>query len=219
MPKLPAFPPVKTRLAAEIGADKAEVFYHHSLQCLEELALDVLRKSKGGLVPYWAVGDQDGLDHPLWQNLDRLWTGEGDLGERLNHVYATLLQQHNHVILIGTDSPQLQSDVLLTAHKHLTTKQGPVIGAADDGGYYLFGGYVPLPRDVWTSVPYSVATTCKIFAEKLAPYGTTRFLESTFDIDTYDDLIKLQACGASMSGQAQKSLLKWLDQHPVNPRL
>ena len=210
--KTPGISPVKTRLAAEIGIEKAEAFYRHSLQCLEELALDVRQKSASSLVPYWAVGEQECLDHPQWQNLDRLWTGGGDLGERLNHVYATLLPQYSHVILIGTDSPQLQSDTVLTAHDYLATQQGSIIGAADDGGYYLFGGHRPLPREVWTSVPYSVATTCDVFTEKLSPYGTIRFLESNFDIDTYDDLIKLKACADSMTGQAQQFLLKWMEE-------
>lgn len=208
--KTPGLSPVKTRLAADIGAEKAEQFYRHSIKCLEELALDVMRESQGDLVAYWAVGEENGLDHALWQNLDGLWTGNGGLGERLDHVYSTLLKQHDHVILIGTDSPQLSSARILQAHAHLKNKAGHVIGPADDGGYYLYGGYTPLPRDLWLSVPYSVPETCTVFAEKLLPHGAIHHLPKTFDVDLLEDFEKLFYCAGDMNRQAQQELMKWL---------
>ncbi|MDE1900980.1 MAG: DUF2064 domain-containing protein [Alphaproteobacteria bacterium] len=220
--KTPGLSPVKTRLATAIGVKKAEEFYQHSAKCVEELALDASRMSEGSLVPYWAVGEQNGHDHPLWMNMNRLWTGRGDLGDRLHHVYATLLQQHDHVILIGTDSPQLPVSAVLTAHEHLKRKTGPVIGPADDGGYTLFGGHVPLPQALWTSVTYSVSTTCADFAKKLKPYGPILFLEQSYDIDILDDVTKLRNDEARMIGKAQKALLAWIEQnvtfraHPAN---
>lgn len=208
--KTPGLSPVKTRLAADIGAEKAENFYLHSVKCLEELALDVMRITQGDLVAYWAVGEENGLNHPLWQNLDRMWTGNDGLGERLDHVYSTLLGKHEHVILIGADSPQLSSARILEAHTHLKNKAGHVIGPADDGGYYLYGGHTPLPRDLWLSIPYSVPETCKIFTEKLPAHGNIHFLEQEFDVDLFDDLEKLSMRTSSMSGRAQGELVAWL---------
>jgi len=210
--KTPGLSCIKTRLAVEIGAEAAAEFYGRSIKCIEELAVDVMQQSGGDLVPYWAVGEQEGLDHELWQKFDRLWTGEGGLGERLDHVYAALLKKHDHVILIGTDSPQLQSSILLEAHACLKARNGFVVGAAEDGGYYLFGGHVPLPRALWLSVPYSVSSTCAVFTEKLAPYGAIRFLAPNFDVDVAADLSKLPACAHLMTGRAQKDLLRWIDQ-------
>lgn len=122
--KTPGLSPVKTRLAADIGIENAEQFYRYSVKCLEELAFNVLRETQGTLVPYWAIGEENGLNDPLWENLDRLWTGDGGLGDRLNHVYAALLKKHDHVILIGTDSPQMSSGRIIGAHEILRKKRG-----------------------------------------------------------------------------------------------
>ncbi|OIN86511.1 MAG: hypothetical protein AUJ12_06115 [Alphaproteobacteria bacterium CG1_02_46_17] len=208
--KTPGLSPIKTRLAVDIGIPKAEQFYLHSVQCLEALALRVVEATGGDLVPYWAVGEENGLDCPLWQNMDRLWTGAGGLGERLDHVYSSLLKKHDHVILIGTDSPQLQPDILIAAHQHLRTKTGHVIGPAEDGGYYLYGGHEPLPHDLWLSVPYSVSTTCNIFVEKLTSHGRVHFLQMDFDVDMSDDLRKLLKRKDDMKTKPQRELLAWL---------
>lgn len=208
--KTPSLSPVKTRLAADIGTEKAEQFYRHSVKCLEELALNVMRQTQGDLVPYWAIGEENGLNYSLWENLDRLWTGGGGLGERLNHVYATLLKKHDHVILVGTDSPQLSSGRIIEAHDHLKKRAGHVIGPAEDGGYYLYGGHAPLPHDLWLSVPYSVPETCSVFIEKLQHHGKIRYLPESFDVDLLEDFEKLFACENTMNGQAQHELMKWL---------
>lgn len=209
--KTPGLSPVKTRLAADIGVEKAEQFYRHSVKCLEELAFNVLRETQGTLVPYWAIGEENGLNDPLWENFDRLWTGDGGLGNRLDHVYATLLTKHDHVILIGTDSPQLSSGHIIEAHEILRKKTGHVIGPAEDGGYYLYGGHVPLSHDLWLSVPYSVPQTCAVFAEKLQPHGEIHYLSRTFDVDFFEDFEKLSSCAGDMNGHAQQELMKWLE--------
>lgn len=207
--KTPGLSPVKTRLAADIGVEKAEQFYRHSLKCLEELALDVMRQTQGDLIPYWAVGEENGLEHPLWQGLDRLWTGDGSLGERLDHVYATLLKKHTHVILIGTDSPQLSTGRITEAHDILKQETGHVIGPAEDGGYYLYGGHAALPRDLWLSVPYSVPETYATFVRKLSVYSDVHLLEQDFDVDTKNDLKKLK--DSPMTTPKQCVLMKWLE--------
>lgn len=207
--KTPGLSPVKTRLAADIGVKKAEQFYQYSVRCLEELALNVMEETQGDLVAYWAIGEENGLDHPLWQNLDRLWTEDGDLGDRLNHVYAMLLKKHDHVILIGTDSPQLSSVRIIEAHNHLRQKVGHIIGSAEDGGYYLYGGHAPLPCDLWLSVPYSVPETCTAFVTRLETHGDIHFLEEEFDIDTQADIEKLRS--RVMTSRSQITLMKWLE--------
>ena len=209
--KTPGLSPVKTRLAAEIGTKKAKEFYMYSVKCAEELALEVAHESSDNLIPYWAIGEQNGVNDPLWANLNRLWTGTGDLGQRLDHVYSVLLQQHDHVILIGTDSPQLQPSTILDAHKYLSTKNGSIIGPADDGGYYLFGGHVSLPHELWTSVPYSVSNTCAVFSQRLASHGGIKMLTPDFDVDDNDDFLRLRTCTTIMTSKAQQKLLKWLE--------
>lgn len=210
--KTPGFSPVKTRLAAKIGMEKAEEFYRYSIKCLEELALTSAHLTQGQIVPYWAIAEEENVNHPLWRKLTVHWTGEGSFGERLSQVYTHLLEHHQHVIIIGSDSPQLHPSTIIAAHHHLKRRRGYIIGPSDDGGYYLFGGYKTLPLTLWTSVPYSVAHTCTVFTEKLQKYGKIKFLESNFDIDFYEDLLKLISNRYLMTSNAQLNLIKWIQQ-------
>lgn len=209
--KTPHLSPVKTRLAVGIGTEAATVFYQHCLHCLEELALHVMARTNGEIQVYWAVGEKDGLDSPLWGKLPRIWTGDGGLGERLYHVYSTLVEQHGCAMLMGSDSPHLRPDHVLRAHALLQEHGGQVIGPAEDGGYYLFGGHTQLPRAVWLNIPYSSQHTCSRFASALAGYGPLHFLAQDFDVDSLADLAKLK--GRAMTSPAQAALMHWLNTH------
>lgn len=206
--KTPGLSPVKTRLAASIGKEKAEQFYRLCLEVAEELALSARKYS----TPYWAIAEESGLNDPLWQNLDRMWTGEGGLGERLHHVYSTLRKNYGTVLLIGTDSPQLSVQHIKKAISHLTKHSGITIGKALDGGFYLFGGNVDIPREVWVETPYSVSSTCEVLMQKLAAQNDIHTLGELTDIDIIENLYTLLHSRASMTLPNQQKLLHWTDQ-------
>ena len=208
--KTPGLSPVKTRLARELGENAAVEFYRLSVGCLEELAREVLALSGGDIVPYWAVAEREALEHPIWAGLDRIWTGEGGLGERQSRVYSTLLARHRQVLLIGTDSPQLEAASILNANRLLQEKAGAVIGPTEDGGYYLFGDREPIEEKIWASVRYSAATTCAELLAKLRERGRVTTLETDFDVDVAADLMKLRGRAAMRRGRARRELLNWL---------
>ena len=193
--KTPGLSSVKTRLAAGIGAELAAEFYRLAVEAVRALARNA--GSELGLIPYWAVAEEAGLNHPAWSDLDRIWQGEGGLGTRLHTVYQQLLEKHAAVLLIGADSPQLDGGLLRSAVTELH-RDGSVGGAApfvlgrtDDGGYYLFGGRQPVSREIFETVPYSVATTADAFARHLRPLGAIHELPRLCDVDTVADLIEL----------------------------
>ena len=113
--KTPGYSPVKTRLAQEIGKTQAEAFYRRCLQAATEMADLVKERSDGAVAPYWAVAEQDALQHELWQHFPTLWTGPGCLGRRLHTVSRLLLTRHARVVLLGTDSPQLEPALILVS--------------------------------------------------------------------------------------------------------
>lgn len=209
--KTPGLSPVKTRLGRQLGERTAAEFYRRSVGCMEELAREVHALSGGDIVPCWAVAEREALEHSIWAGLDRIWTGEGGLGERQNRVYSTLLHRHRPVILIGTDSPQLEAARILGAHRTLQEKAGAVIGPAEDGGYYLFGAQEPIEEKLWTSIRYSAATTCADLIAQLRERGPVTALETDFDVDVAADLRKLRGHAALTRGRARRELLEWLD--------
>lgn len=203
--KTPELSPIKTRLAAGIGNDLAAEFYQLCLEIAEELL------SKAPLTPYWAIAEEEGLSDGRWQNMDRIWTGEGGLGDRLHHVYATLRKDYDTVLLIGTDSPQLAAQHIEQAISHLSKHKGFVIGQALDGGFYLFGSNVAIPRSVWTKTPYSVSNTSQMLAEKLTGLGNIHYLETLTDVDIASDLAVLLRHRDNMTLASQQKLISWID--------
>ncbi len=185
--------PVKTRLAQSIGQDQAECFYHQSQRQVCQ-TVGTIKSEQIDL--YIAVAEEEGVTHKYWQNhreqdFQVIWTGQGTLGDRLHSIYSHLKQNYDSVIIIGTDSPQLESDLLLEASRHL--EQNPkqiVIGASVDGGFYLFGGAIDLPDFVFKNVTYSRHDTLKQLVHQLST-TPIHYLDTKLDVDTLDDLIAL----------------------------
>jgi uncharacterized protein len=76
-----------------------------------------------------------------WLGLDLVYNsqGEGDLGQRMVRSLADAFQNSaESVIIIGTDCPGINSQLLATAFENLQVFD-LVLGPALDGGYYLIG--------------------------------------------------------------------------------
>lgn len=210
--KTPGISPVKTRLAATIGTQAAEEFYRLSARAVEAVVRQTADSLPDLLTPYWAVAEKPALVHLAWQGFPTVSQGEGGLGTRLSHVYDALLQQHSWVIFIGADAPQITPELLVEAAR-LAASGDWVLGPAEDGGFYLFGGSKPLPRELWDGVPYSVPETVQALAERLRVLGRIRQLPCLFDVDTAEELAKLRAELARRGSllPEQRDLLRWLD--------
>lgn len=183
--KTPELSPVKTRLAADSSTAVAVAVYEESLRALRT----ELRTLGDDTRVYWAVGEQDGCTHPRWNDYPTLWTGDGGLGERLHHIYATLQKKHGRVILIGSDSPQLRADAIQQAAR---ADDALVIGAAADGGFYLFAAARPLSRQTWCAVPYSRADTLSELLKQF-PDDRPLHLPTLHDIDDRQSLLRVVA--------------------------
>jgi rSAM/selenodomain-associated transferase 1 len=204
--KTPGLSPIKTRLAATIGNAAAEEFYRLSTQAIEE-TLTTFINSATATSAFWAVGEIDGLAHPLWQGFESIHTGEGDLGERQHHIYQTLLAKYQRVILIGSDSPQLSPRHLSNAITALE-KHSFALGPAMDGGYYLLAGRAPIDRKIWTAVTYSSADTAEQLIAQLPQ--ETAILEPLTDMDKADDLavVKHELMAEDAINIKQKDVIK-----------
>lgn len=202
--KTPSLSPVKTRLAAGIGKEKALEFYQLSLSAVQETV------RSADVSAYWAVAEEDGLSNPLWHKFTALWTGEGGLGERQHHIYETLLQKHDRVLLIGADAPQISKDMLEQASVALDTNDF-VIGPARDGGYYLFGGRVSTEQKIWASVPWSTSMTRERF-ESVLPSKPVH-LQMLTDVDTESDLQYITSEMPQNRNAQQKQLIEWIENH------
>ncbi len=112
----------------------------------------------------------------------------GDLGKRM---YLACLKAFadgcKHVILLGTDVPELETRHLTSALEGLQSND-VVIGPSTDGGYWLVG--MNYPFDIFTNIPWGTAT---VFAHTLAKIRKAglrvHVTEPLTDIDTPENLV------------------------------
>jgi rSAM/selenodomain-associated transferase 1 len=137
-------------------------------------------------------------DDPAWAEFD--WPsgvelrdqGEGDLGQRMARAVEEGVQVGLPVLLIGTDCPQLTSELLRQAAEALS-RHDSVMFPASDGGYVLLGLRQSHPR-VFAEIVWSSASVASSTRERLAELGWSLFEGSVLDdIDCPEDLSKVPA--------------------------
>ena len=177
---------VKTRLAREVGAERAVMFYDACVR-------DTMSAAADSGLPYTIYAAPGA---PL--SAYRMWLGAGldyrvqrgdSLGERMKQGCRAVLDEgHNGVILVGSDIPQLSALILREAAAVLK-RHDAVIGGAADGGYYLIGFRAgAFHGDVFDGITWSRDT---VFAETAAKFVSHQIryaeLPRLVDVDRYDD--------------------------------
>ena len=207
--KTPEFSQVKTRLAAGIGQEGALLFYKQALEATAALSRQV-KTELLDLDVVWAVAEEQGLTSDRWIEFGTIFQGEGGLGQKLHTVYVELLSRYDYVAFIGADSPHIPSTEIVKALT-LTKKwrnEKFIIGETFDGGFYFFGGGIPLSKNVWTNIEYSSERTAQQLELELKKFGSIEKVEKNFDIDTIEDLHSLSQCKAG-SLPEQAKLIEW----------
>jgi uncharacterized protein len=125
---------VKTRLAASVGPETALDIYLHLLRHTRDITKDLPMDK----VVYYAENVEE---EDLWprQYYQKKLQPDGDLGDRMKMAFEVAFAEgYTSVVIIGSDCPQLSSDIINQAFEELKTHE-VVIGPALDGGYYLLG--------------------------------------------------------------------------------
>jgi rSAM/selenodomain-associated transferase 1 len=132
-----------------------------------------------------------------------------DLGSRLHNAFEDQFMNHDRIVVIGTDSPDLPTGRIQEAFLSLQNHDA-VIGPTEDGGYYLLGLSKMIPT-VFETIPWSTNEVFQKTLEKLHGYKT-HVLESHYDVDVIEDLIKLKK-----NLEKEKSIApftrKWFDEN------
>lgn len=180
--KNPQLGHVKTRLAKDLGDEKALEIYHRLLTHTRETAqaVDVDRRL------YYSsfVDEKDG-----WSGTDfnkYLQEGE-DLGQRMSNGFRrAFFDGARKAIIIGSDCAQITPEHLQEALEALDGRD-MVAGPANDGGYYLLGmkRYIP---ELFRNIEWSTET---VLADTMAIARgmnlSVKVLEKLVDVDTVED--------------------------------
>ncbi len=207
--KTPGLSPIKTRLAAGIGAERAAQFY--------DLAVAAVRSvvTTARVTPFWAVAEGGVEAERHWRELPVISQGSGGLGSRIATVYDAVLARGLNPVLIGADAPQVSADTFGLVADGLLDHDF-VMGPARDGGFYLLAGRISIPAAVFEGVTYSAATTATALATALVPLGTLKLLPALVDVDHAEDLPLLAGELGRLAEPtaAQLKLSTWIESHP-----
>jgi len=183
---------VKTRLVPPLSYERAAGLYRCMLQ-------DKLQQVAGlpDIDPYLAYTPLEARSSMLALlpgGFTLIPQAGSTLGDRLHRLSAILLERgHPAVILIDSDSPTLPTHYLADAVARL--REGTtdlVLGPTDDGGYYLIGLKRPC-RALFDDIPWSSPTVLNETLHRAAAQRLqVAVLRSWFDVDTPNDLIRLQ---------------------------
>lgn len=181
---------VKTRLARAIGDGPATRLYAAFLEDLGH------RFAPGPFRPGWYVTPAEG-----WPEIERLlpegrWVvreqPDGSLTDRQRHLFREAAgQSEGPVVLVASDSPQLEVRVVARAFELLRSHE-LVLGPTFDGGYYLIGmrGW----HDVLAGATMGHADVLTQVRARATALGLrSALLPATFDVDEVEDLAQLTA--------------------------
>ena len=174
---------VKTRLAKEIGDERALQVYRKLLQhthsCVSAIECDRF--------VYYA--EQITTDD-LWKNdmyYKKVQQGN-DLGERMMLAFSELFQHgYSKIIIIGSDCPGLSSAILKDAFNKLN-EADIVLGPSTDAGYYLLGMKIVHPQ-LFQHIQWSTDTVLKDTQKIISSINkSATLLPELTDIDEAKDL-------------------------------
>ncbi|MBV6644463.1 MAG: TIGR04282 family arsenosugar biosynthesis glycosyltransferase [Cyclobacteriaceae bacterium] len=176
---------VKTRLAEDLGMDVAMEIYKELLAYTAEVA-DKVKVDKA--VYYSQYVEM----YDFWNDeVYKKHVQEGkDLGQKmLNALYDGFELEYEKILLIGSDSFEIDKKIIDDAFGMLDEKDF-VFGPAHDGGYYLIGMKNVLPA-LFEGKTYSTSDVLQDAIEEVEDAGLSYgLLPNLHDIDTKEDLKK-----------------------------
>lgn len=193
MAKTPGYSTFKTRLAMDIGSELTEEFYNLSIAATNS-ALSNLSLEGCEIDILFGVAEEEAQEAEFWKGKKTLTQSKGCLGERQFSVLNKLHEQYNAVFLLGADTPHLNMTCLGPQIKnYLNGGTDFLLGPSHDGGYYIFGSKKLVPLSLWKNVKYSTSNTYAELSKQLDLLGEKTMVNSNFDIDDLDSLLKLNS--------------------------
>jgi rSAM/selenodomain-associated transferase 1 len=185
--KAPDAGAVKTRLAADIGAEQAAALYRRMGRTLvTECVAPGRHRTFAWFAPASRVAAVlEWLEHCGLDGL-RCQSG-GGLGVRLTTAFDHHFREGaRRVVVIGSDCPEVGVSLVERAFRALE-RHDLVIGPAMDGGYYLVGLKAPAPG-LFQDIAWSTDAVYRQTLDHAARLGlSTAVLERLRDVDTVED--------------------------------
>ncbi|HEV7767029.1 MAG TPA: TIGR04282 family arsenosugar biosynthesis glycosyltransferase [Thermoanaerobaculia bacterium] len=196
--RLPELGKVKTRLAAELGDERALEVYTTMLRNVlggigtssPELEIEVMW-------PPTPSANGEALRSAFAPHATAMQTGSG-LGDRMSMAMSERFFFHRteKIVIIGVDDPSITRELIDHAFALLESCEY-VLGPASDGGYYLIGARaLSYDPSVFQDIEWGTSTVLAATLARVATLGrTVALLPEHYDIDTASDLQRYLAEG------------------------
>jgi hypothetical protein len=208
MAKAPMAGEVKTRLCPPLSlADAAELYRRFLLDKVEQVG--ALRTAS--LAIAYTPAEARAFFEEVAPGFVLVPQRGADLGDRLANSLSELLDKgHRGALAIDSDTPTLPLGFLQQALDLVVTPEiDVVLGPTEDGGYYLIGLRTVHP-ELFEGMAWS---TSQVLPETLRRADATGLrvacLPPWYDIDTPDDLARLQTALAASDGDAPRHTRKF----------
>ena len=206
--KYPLEGKVKTRIAKTIGNEFAVKLY----KLFAEHTFQELLKTES-IFPYLFFADNNDREKiKKWAGAEFLLEPQegDDLGERMYNAFKKVIDRGStKTIIIGTDIPDMSSDIIRKALQALNNSD-VVIGPANDGGYYLLG-MKNLYKNLFSGIEWGSNSVLRMTLEKINALNLSySILPELIDVDTEDDLKKWFAKYSEGNNYSLKSTIRSL---------
>lgn len=178
---------VKTRIAAEVGPQAACLLYCEMVDCT--FAHLAMARPGTNIVAFYDGRSLEACER--WLACADRWAqqADGDLGARLEAAFLQEASSDSAMLVVGTDCPELDPDLISQAFDALENVD-VVLGPAGDGGYYLVGCRRRQPG-LFEDIRWSDANTLADQLFRARQLGLrTALLPVREDIDTWDDWLR-----------------------------
>ncbi|MGL5081254.1 MAG: TIGR04282 family arsenosugar biosynthesis glycosyltransferase [Microcoleaceae cyanobacterium] len=181
----------KTRLIPALGAEGSAQLHRQMAEKTIKTAQQFAQLRSVALEVCYTGSNLRLMQAWLGQALIYVQQGSGDLGDRLTLAFQKgFVEGNSAVIAIGTDCPDLTSEILTKACEGLQLHD-VVLGPAKDGGYYLVGMQRFIP-ELFQGIPWGTAA---VFQQTTKICQGLRlgvsYLPELTDIDRPEDLKNL----------------------------
>ncbi|MDH5324978.1 MAG: TIGR04282 family arsenosugar biosynthesis glycosyltransferase [Gammaproteobacteria bacterium] len=181
---------VKTRLIPSFGARNAAQIH----TALVEHTLSHLHRDCSIPVQLWCAPDSN---HDFFKQCHLRWPvslhrqqGQ-DLGQRMQHALSQALQHYPNAIIVGTDCPAMDAELVQHAARCLQQGCDAVLAPADDGGYVLLGVRQVHPA-LFQDIAWGTDSVLQSTEKRLIQLGWHwQRLTECWDVDRPEDVTRL----------------------------
>ncbi len=183
----------KSRLIPALGVEGALKLHQQLvLHILSAVCKFLSKTNQVSLIIFFHGGSMQQMQKWLGKEYSYHQQQGNDLGERMATALLHGIQNGRDTVLIGSDCPDIDRNILDNSLNSLT-EAAIVIGPAHDGGYYLIGVAAgtdhALCQQLFEDIHWGSNQVFSQTMERAKSLGLkTHILKTLHDIDTEDDL-------------------------------